>query len=989
LTTYNASGNNILSLNKDEQLLPHELLLINRTTENNIIEFSDIHKAEMSYFKGRILDISIPISIDTGDAIKVIASVFVRVDVDEAIYSIIEKWPYASKSAESLLVKRDGNDVLFLTKLRFKRTTGLNYRVSMAEENLPAALALNGFLGVLAGNDYRGVEVLASAHKVTGTDWALIAKVDAEEIYKPLYRVTNLIVFVTISFIALSFISFYLFWKSFTNRIKSRHLKVELDKQALERHFEYLSKFANDSIVLADNNWKIIEVNDKAIDTYQYSRDELIGKLVTELEAKDKKITDQELFKGSFHDGLVFEDNHRCKDGSVFPVEISLRTIKRKGELYRQLIIREIAERKRREEVLRISERIIDSTSDMIGLVDEEYRYVKVNKAFEAFLNKKSKDIIGHTVSQILGQNIFQEYVKPNAEKCLTGYEVVKYSRNIVIPGREPMDMDVYYTPYRDDNNNISGFIVNARDVTEIMMTEGKLYETNEKLLSVDEELRRSEKQLQTIIKAASLGTWELDLEENRHIVNDVWLEMLGLNRSDITEVSEDFDKLLHPDDIAYISNKFIEHVGSDETMTIEYRLRHKDGHYLWIEDRFAIVGRDADTLKPLRLSGVTKDISERKNIQMELQKTYNALKALSSCNEVLVRSTDEKCLTQDICNTITSMDYYSSAWVGYVINDDKNLIKLVAISGVEHAAIKKNQRINIKNTSIYDVIYSGEVLIEENIDQEKAEEFNIFNDDVINKFNSFIKLPLIIKNDVIGVIAIFTEHQHNFIKDEVNLLKEMASDMAYGINNLRMTDEKEIISKNLSSSLIQTIEAIAITVEKRDPYTSGHMNHVAQLSSLIAKEMGLSEQQIQGIELGAKIHDIGKIYIPSEILNRPGKLTQAEFEMIKSHSQVGYEIVKGIDFIWPVAEMILQHHEKLDGSGYPNGLKGDEIIIEAQILAVADILEAVSSHRPYRPALGVEKGLEIIKEARGVLLNSEAVDICVKLVEDGFVFTA
>jgi putative nucleotidyltransferase with HDIG domain len=162
----------------------------------------------------------------------------------------------------------------------------------------------------------------------------------------------------------------------------------------------------------------------------------------------------------------------------------------------------------------------------------------------------------------------------------------------------------------------------------------------------------------------------------------------------------------------------------------------------------------------------------------------------------------------------------------------------------------------------------------------------------------------------------------------------------------------------------------------------------VAELAVAIAGEMGLDESRIQGQSLGSLIHDIGKIYIPAEILNRPGRLSAAEFEMIKSHPQVGYDIIRGVEFPWPVAEMILQHHERLDGSGYPHGLRGDEICAEARILAVADVVEAMSSHRPYRPGLGLPEAVSEIRRGRGARYDAAAVDACLRLIEQkGFQF--
>lgn len=196
-------------------------------------------------------------------------------------------------------------------------------------------------------------------------------------------------------------------------------------------------------------------------------------------------------------------------------------------------------------------------------------------------------------------------------------------------------------------------------------------------------------------------------------------------------------------------------------------------------------------------------------------------------------------------------------------------------------------------------------------------------------------------------------------------------------------TQELQSAAIKMHSILLQTIKAIAITIEKRDPYTAGHQQRVADLAVTIAREMGLDEDKVEGIRLGALIHDIGKIYIPSEILNRPGRISDVEFQIIKMHSEVGYEIVKDVDFPWPVADMIYQHHERIDGSGYPQGLKGDEIIQEARIMSVADVVEAIASHRPYRPSMGIDSALEEIQKNRGRIYDPEVVDTCVKLFKE------
>lgn len=194
--------------------------------------------------------------------------------------------------------------------------------------------------------------------------------------------------------------------------------------------------------------------------------------------------------------------------------------------------------------------------------------------------------------------------------------------------------------------------------------------------------------------------------------------------------------------------------------------------------------------------------------------------------------------------------------------------------------------------------------------------------------------------------------------------------------------------NEKLQRVLNETISALAYAVEKRDPYTAGHQQRVAELVAAIAKEMKLSSEQIIGVKTAATIHDIGKIYVPAEILSKPSRLTVYEFNIITTHAQVGYEILKDIEFPWPVSSMVLQHHERLDGSGYPNKIKGDEILLEAHILIVADVVEAMASHRPYRPALGIESALDEIMTKKGILYNPDVVDACINVfMRHGFKF--
>ena len=220
--------------------------------------------------------------------------------------------------------------------------------------------------------------------------------------------------------------------------------------------------------------------------------------------------------------------------------------------------------------------------------------------------------------------------------------------------------------------------------------------------------------------------------------------------------------------------------------------------------------------------------------------------------------------------------------------------------------------------------------------------------------------------------------------------IMEVAGDISLGLHNIEMREKldkqthnlKERV-KELKRAMNATIETMSKIVEAKDPYTAGHQQRVSQLATAIAQELNLSQDKVEGIRIASLIHDIGKIGLPTEILSKPNKLSDIEFSLIKEHSQIGYNILKSIDFSYPVAQIVLQHHERLDGSGYPNNLKGDKILLEAKIIGVADVVEAMSSHRPYRAALGIDKALEEITQNRGILYDPNIVDACMKCFKE------
>lgn len=201
---------------------------------------------------------------------------------------------------------------------------------------------------------------------------------------------------------------------------------------------------------------------------------------------------------------------------------------------------------------------------------------------------------------------------------------------------------------------------------------------------------------------------------------------------------------------------------------------------------------------------------------------------------------------------------------------------------------------------------------------------------------------------------------------------------------NIALREQQQALERSLEG----TIRTVAMAVEVRDPYTAGHQRRVAELSTAIATHLGLDEERINGVRLGAMIHDIGKIGVPGEILTKPSRLSQIEYNMVQDHTSIGYNILKEVDFPWPVAEIAYQHHERIDGSGYPRKLKGENILLEARIIAVADVIESMASHRPYRAALGLTAAISEIEEHRGTRYDPQVVDACLAVISNGFVFS-
>jgi PAS domain S-box-containing protein len=376
----------------------------------------------------------------------------------------------------------------------------------------------------------------------------------------------------------------------------------------------------------------------------------------------------------------------------------------------------------------------------------------------------------------------------------------------------------------------------------------------------------------------------------------------------------------------------------------------------------------------------------QRNHAERALRRSNRALLTISGGNQALIHATDESALLQEMCRVAVKRGGYCMAWVGYARDDADKSVQPMASYGFDEGYLEM-ARITWADSE------RGNDSTGRAVRNRRTELCQDFQDDprmapwqaAAKKlgYAASIALPLMDGEKCFGVFTLYSTEQAAFAPEEVNLLEEMAGDLAFGILTLRVRQAHQQHEQLLQQNMLKTVKAIAGIVEMRDPYTSGHQARVAEIAQALGRQLGLAEEEVHAIFLAGLVHDLGKVRIPAEILSKPGRLDEVEFSLIKMHAQAGYDILKDIDFAWPIAQMVLQHHERMDGSGYPQGLQGDAILLGARILCVADVVEAMSSHRPYRPGLGVAAALAELERGRGTAYDPQVVDACLVLFKE------
>jgi PAS domain S-box-containing protein/putative nucleotidyltransferase with HDIG domain len=572
----------------------------------------------------------------------------------------------------------------------------------------------------------------------------------------------------------------------------------------------------------------------------------------------------------------------------------------------------------------------LDTTAKIIGLPisklpDKAYRISEwVN------LLLKTRDMAPEHAEQIeLAFEQFNGTISGKYEKYRVVYPLIMPDQTIKwIDARADVAS-------RDKNGGALVMTGTLIDVTKMVLVEKNLEQlvsqrTNE-LAQRNRDLQILSERLTLATRTANIGIWDWDISRDVLTWDDEMYRLYSINRDDFGEAYSAWFQAVHLDDKTKADRAIKDALDGKHEYGLEFRIVWPDGSIHYIQAN-AQTFRNPDG-KPTRMIGVNWDITKSKHQEESLKQSEDKYKTLTE-----------------------------KAVVGiYIIQD----AKMVYVNPSCASTFGYLPEEIINKLSPKDLIHQDDIQAVMNRLKERLDskiEKNIISYKAIKKDGSLINI------EVYGMSIVY----------------EGRPAVMGTLNDV--TDRKKA-EEDLKASYIktekvleETIKTLATIVEIRDPYTAGHQQKVAQIAISIAKEMGLEEDIVNAINTAAIIHDIGKISIANSILSKPGKISNLEYEMIKTHSENGYEMLKNIDFSWPIANIVLQHHERINGSGYPNGLKGDDILLEAKIIAVADTIEAIASHRPYRPSLGVDQALKEIEKNKGILYDSGIVDACIKI---------
>ena len=671
----------------------------------------------------------------------------------------------------------------------------------------------------------------------------------------------------------------------------------------------------------------------------------------------------------------------RARDNSIIAVLVNASKSTFEGRSASIAVVVDVTERNRAQHELASTAAILatehESSPDGILVVDPMARIISVNRRFGQIFDVPAQLLAAREDQQVfalVSQRVMDAEAFQRRVRYL--YDHPEESGHDELVLKDGRVLDRFTSPFKASDGEYLGRIWFFRDISARREAE--------------ESLRASEERFRMLVEEAPDAILLFDCDQDRFIAANKAAERLfGVTRDELLEHGPQHFYTPQQPDARPVGQSYSEHnerALAGEEITYERRIRRASG-----DERLCQVTlvRLPSNVRLLRASLV--DITERNRAEMALQRLNRTHRTLSAASTAVVRAKTEKELLDDMCRVAVEIGGYRLAWIGFIEHDEAKSVRPVAWAG-EHPEYVPTTNITWAEVArgqgpAGTAVRTGEVHVNQNVATNPV--MAPWRTEMLKyDLQASVALPLKGRSEVFGVLILYAGEPDAFGTEEIELLAQLAADLGYGICAQRDHAGHESALLTLQENLKSTVQTIATAVEMRDAYTAGHQHRVAQLAVAIAHEIGLREEQIEGLFLAATIHDVGKINVPAELLSKPGKLTSLEYQMIQTHVQTGYEIMKRISFPWPIAQIILQHHERLDGSGYPQGLKGEAILPEARILAVADVVEAMMSHRPYRQALRVEAALAQVEQNKGRLYDPAAVEACADLFRNkGFNF--
>lgn len=502
---------------------------------------------------------------------------------------------------------------------------------------------------------------------------------------------------------------------------------------------------------------------------------------------------------------------------------------------------------------------------------------------------------------------------------------------------------------------------------------EVKRLRKNQKLM---EELREAHDSLENIFDHADgpIIVWDPEFKITRF--NHAFERLTGHRAEDV--IGKEL-QILSPysnreESLAKVKNT----LAGEYLVSVEMPILRKDGEtrvVLWNSSN--IYAKDGTTIVATIAQG--HDITQRKRRDEELQKNYQIQNAINTLLRITLMDITFDAQVQKILEHILSLPWHNIESRGaiFLVENDPGVLVMKAQLGMPAQVLTKCAQVPFGECLCGRAALAGEIEVADCIDERHDYLHGGISD------HGHYCVPISRNGKLYGIINIYLSKGYKHSENDKEFLRAVAVILTGIIERHRAGSKLALTTEKLRNSLGGTIKTLASMVERRDPYTAGHQRRVADLSRAIAIEMNLSNDQIDGLRMASAIHDIGKISVPAELLSMPGKLTDIQFNLIRIHAQTGHEILKDIDFIWPVGRMVLEHHERMNGSGYPQGLSGDKLLIESRIIAVADVVEAMVSHRPYRAGLGIDAALDEIAKNRGTLYDPEVVDACLRIFNE------